>query len=119
MLVGSRRISTQFGDLVEAVNARQARPFVLDYSFDAPGHPERIYCRSDHWMYARYGIPVTFFTTGLHDDYHKPSDSAEKIDFEKLARVATLATDIALEVGNRPARLPVDRPVPALGTPCS
>jgi hypothetical protein len=119
MVVGSRRISTEYGALVEAVNARKAQPFVFDYSYDAPGHPEMIYCRSDHANFARYGIPIVFFTTGLHDDYHKPSDTVEKVDFAKLARVATLAAEVTLEVANRPERLVRDQPVPPLGTPCS
>jgi Zn-dependent M28 family amino/carboxypeptidase len=118
-LVGSRRLSTELGELVEAVNRTQARPFAFDYSFDAPNHPERIYCRSDHYNYARYGIPVTFFTTGLHDQYHKPQDEAHLIDYDKLARVTQLIADIGVEVANRPARPRVDQPVPPLGTPCT
>ncbi len=118
-LVGSRRASTQLGQLVEAANARQARPMGLDYSFDAPGHPEQIFCRSDHYNYARYGIPVTFFTTGLHEDYHKPSDEIEKIDFAKLTRITGLISDLVGQVAAAPARPAVDRPVPPLGTPCT
>ena len=118
-LVGSRRIATELGDAVEAVNARQPRPFSFDYSWDVPGHPERIYCRSDHFNYARYGIPVTFFTSGLHPDYHKVSDEVERIDFDKLARVARLIGDVAVEMANRAARPVLDQPVPPLGTPCN
>ncbi|HEU0079009.1 MAG TPA: M28 family peptidase [Longimicrobiaceae bacterium] len=118
-VVGSRRVSTQLGQLVEAANARQARPLGLDYTFDAPGHPEQIYCRSDHYNYARYGIPITFFTTGLHEDYHKPSDELDKIDFTKLTRIAGLISDIVGQVASAPARPAVDRPVPPLGTPCT
>ncbi|HEY2025867.1 MAG TPA: M28 family peptidase, partial [Gemmatimonadaceae bacterium] len=70
-LVGSRRLSTELGDLTEAVNKSEPMPFTLDYTFDANGHPENIYCRSDHYNYARYGIPVVFLTTGLHGDYHQ------------------------------------------------
>ncbi|MGH7621263.1 MAG: M28 family peptidase, partial [Gemmatimonadaceae bacterium] len=70
-LIGSRRLSTELGDLVEKVNRTQEHPpFKFDYSLDRSGHPENLYCRSDHYMYARYGIPITFFTTGLHEDYH-------------------------------------------------
>lgn len=117
-LVGSRRIASGFGDLVEEVNARQDPPFLLDYSLDVPGHPEQIYCRSDHYNYARYGIPIVFFTTGLHDDYHAPSDEIDLISFSKVARVARLTYDIAMEVGNRAERPMVDQAVPPLGTPC-
>jgi hypothetical protein len=119
LIVGSRRIATGLGDLVEAVNARQPRPFAFDYSWDRPGHPERIYCRSDHYSYARFGIPITFFFTGLHDDYHTVHDSVEKVDFEKLARVTRLVGDVAVEVANLPERPVADRPVPPPGTPCT
>lgn len=117
-VVGSRRLSTELGALVEQVNQRQTQPFRFDYTFDTPNHPERIYCRSDHYSYARYGVPVAFFTTGLHPDYHKPSDTAEKLDYEKVARVSRLVGDVAAEIANRPARPRVDQPVPPLGTPC-
>ncbi len=117
-LVGSRRLSTELGDLVEAVNRRRERPFAFDYSLDLPGHPERIYCRSDHYNYAKFGIPVTFFTTGLHEQYHKPQDEPGLIDYDKLANVTGLIADIALELANRPARPTRDKPLPPIGAPC-
>jgi len=67
-------------------------------------HPERIYFRSDHYNYAKKGIPVVFLTTGLHADYHKVSDEASRIDYAKLARVTTLMHDVAVAVANRRAR---------------
>lgn len=113
-LVGSRRLSRELGDLVETVNARQPMPFRFDYAFDADGHPENIYCRSDHAMYARYGVPVTFFHTGLHPDYHQVTDEPQYIDYEKMHRVAHLVFDVALELGNRAnrPRLSVPKPDP-------
>jgi hypothetical protein len=118
-LVGSRRLSSELGAIVEAVNASQPRPFIMDYSWDAPGHPERIYCRSDHFNYARFGIPVTFFTSGLHPQYHQVSDEIELIDFDKLVRVTRLISDLAHDLSHRAARPVVDQPVPPLGTPCA
>jgi hypothetical protein len=118
LVVGSRRLSTGLGDMVEAVNRRSARPMVLDYSWDAPNHPENIYCRSDHASYARFGIPVVFFFTGTHTDYHKPDDEAERVNFAKVARITTLLGDLAAEVANAPTRPAVDRPLPPLGAPC-
>ena len=118
-VIGSRRLSTGLGDLLEAVNQRQPRPFAFDYSLDAPEHPERLYCRSDHYNYARFGIPVAFLTTGLHEDYHRASDTVEKVDYEKLARVTRLVADFAAEVAAGPERPRVDRPVPPLGAPCT
>jgi Peptidase family M28 len=111
-LVGSRRLSTELGDIVEAVNRTEPRPLTFDYSYDANGHPERIYCRSDHYEYARYGIPITFFTTGLHMDYHQLTDEPQYIDYEHERKVAQLVHDIALRVGNLDHRVVVDKPKP-------
>jgi hypothetical protein len=96
--------SRVLGQLVDSVNARQAAPFVLNREWDSPTHAERIYFRSDHYNYAKKGIPIVFFTTGLHADYHKVTDEPPKIVYPKLARVATLIHDIAVAVGNRRAR---------------
>lgn len=113
-LIGSRRLSSELGTLVEEVNAARERPFGIDYRFDAEGHPQQYYCRSDHYMYARYGIPVAFFTTGSHVDYHAATDHAEYIDYAKLTDVAQLVHDVALRIADRPSRLTVDglRPDP-------
>jgi peptidase M28-like protein len=107
-LVGSRRLSTELGDWVVDVNKNQKQPFTIDYTYDAPGHPENIYCRSDHFHYARRGIPVTFFTTGQHGDYHQVSDEPQYINYEHLARVGQLVHDVALRVGNAKQRPVVD-----------
>ena len=96
--------SRVLGTIVDSVNARQARPFTLDREWDTPEHPERIYFRSDHYNYAQRGIPVVFFTTGLHEDYHKVSDEVGEIDFPKLARVSTLIRDVTAALANRPTR---------------
>jgi len=117
-LVGSRRLSTEFGAMVEEANTQLANPFVLDYSYDAPDHPERLYCRSDHWNFARYGVPVVKMGSGLHDDYHQPSDRPELIDADKVARVAALAAQITLEVTRRPERPRRDGPIPDPQEPC-
>ena len=104
-LVGSRRLSTELGDLVESVNAHEPQPFTFDYQFDANGHPERIYCRSDHYEYARYGIPIVFFTTGLHQDYHQVTDEPQYIDYDHMARVDRLVHDVRPRGGEpRPPR---------------
>lgn len=116
--VGTRRIASELGDIVEAVNRSLDHPFIFDYEYDRPGHPEQIYCRSDHYNYARYGIPILFLTTGLHDQYHQPGDEVHLLDFDKLARVSELVYEVTMELGNRPARPVVDQPVPPLGTPC-
>ncbi|HKW49982.1 MAG TPA: M28 family peptidase, partial [Gemmatimonadaceae bacterium] len=112
MLVGSRRLSTELGDIVERVNTEGKHGLVFDYSFDANGHPENIYCRSDHYEYARYGIPIVFFTTGVHSDYHQVTDEPEYIDYDHMARIASFIEDVALHVANLDHRVVVDHPKP-------
>jgi Zn-dependent M28 family amino/carboxypeptidase len=111
-LVGSRRLSTELGDIAEQVNAKQPTPFKFDYSMDANGHPQNIYCRSDHANYARYGIPVIFFTTGGHADYHQVTDEPEYIQYQHMARVDRLVYDIATTVANLDHRVVVDKTKP-------
>ena len=111
-LIGTRRLSTELGDLIETVNKARAQPFTFDYQFDATGHPEQYYCRSDHYMYARYGIPIAFFTTGKHRDYHQVTDEPEYIDYDKLAHVAQFVHDVATSVANLDHRVVVDKPKP-------
>ncbi|MBX6330526.1 MAG: M28 family peptidase [Gemmatimonadaceae bacterium] len=111
-LVGSRRLSTELGDLIERVNKEGKHNLTLDYSIDANGHPANIYCRSDHYEYARYGIPITFFTTGLHSDYHQVTDEPQYIDYDHMARVANFVADIAVHVANLDHRVVVDHEKP-------
>ncbi len=117
-LVGSRRVSTELGDIVEKVNSERSTPFSFDYQYDANGDPNRIYCRSDHYSYARYGIPVTFFTTGLHADYHQVTDEPQYINYDHMERVAELVRDIAVRVANLDHRPVVDKPVGSPTTAC-
>jgi hypothetical protein len=118
-VIGSRRLSNEFGDWLDELNAQLDQPFILDYTFDAPNHPEMLYCRSDHWNFARYGIPSVMMGSGLHDDYHQPSDHADEIEYEKIRRVVELTAALTERVANRPARPTIDTPPPPLGTPCS
>jgi hypothetical protein len=111
-LIGSRRLSTELGDLVESVAKTEPTPLHFDYQYDANGHPEQYYCRSDHYEYARYGIPITFFSTGGHRDYHQVTDEPQYIDYAQMARVATLVHDVAARVASLNHRVVVDHPKP-------
>jgi hypothetical protein len=111
-LVGSRRLSTELGDLAETVNRGEQHPLSFDYSMDANGHPQNIYCRSDHYEYARYGIPIIFFTTGGHADYHQVTDEAQYIDYDRMARVSQYVADLATKVANLDHRPTVDKTKP-------
>lgn len=117
-MIGSRRLSTQLGDLIDALNGRRTPPMQIDYSWDTPGHTANRYCRSDHFMYARFGIPITYFSLGYHPHYHMVTDEAQYIDYDHSARVASFLHDIAAEVANRPGRLVVDGPRQDPNAPC-
>ena len=112
-VIGAKRISREFGEMLEAANARQPVPFVFDYTYDQPGHPLQYYCRADHYSYARYGIPSVAFSRGEHLDYHQVTDEAQYISYPDLARVAQLVHDGALAIANAPERPKRDVPKPA------
>jgi hypothetical protein len=99
-LVGSDRISTALHNLSEDANAKLPTPMKLDYEMNDPADPEAIYTRSDHYSYALKGIPIIFYTTGLHKDYHQVTDSVEKIEFPKLVRIAQLVYATGLRLAN-------------------
>jgi hypothetical protein len=111
-LIGSRRLSTELGDLAETVNRDRHFGLNFDYSLDANGHPQNIYCRSDHWSYAKWGIPIVFFTTGGHADYHQVTDEPQYIDYNRMERVATMISALAERVANLDHRVVVDHPKP-------
>jgi Peptidase family M28 len=117
-VIGSRRLSSELGDLAEAVNRDGGFNLSFDYSYDANGHPDNFYCRSDHYMYARYGIPITFFSTGGHRDYHQVTDEIEYLDFDKYARVTSFVRAVVERVANLDHRLVVDKPKPDPNAPC-
>jgi len=111
-VVGSKRLSVELGQAVVEVNDRQPSPLVLDYRFDEettwPGY-NNIYGRSDHWNYARHNIPIAFFFTGLHMDYHQATDEPQYIDYPHYARITSYIHDLAIEIANRDNRPPVDQ----------
>jgi hypothetical protein len=84
----------------------------FDYQYDANGHPEQYYCRSDHYEYARYGIPVVFLSTGGHVDYHMLTDEPQYIDYAQLLRTTRFIEDIAVTIADRDRRPSVDKPRP-------
>lgn len=104
----SKRISTELGDLVEKVNARYLQ-LKLNYKYDAPNDPERFYFRSDHYLYAQKGVPIAFYFTGVHEDYHQVSDHVEKIDFTKMERIARTIYATLWELAQRKQRPKVDQ----------
>jgi hypothetical protein len=100
LVVGSDRISTELHNINEDANASLPKPMTFDYEMNDPTDTESIYTRSDHYSYAAKGIPIIFFFTGLHPDYHMASDSVDKILFDKIQRVAQLAYETGRRVAN-------------------
>jgi Zn-dependent M28 family amino/carboxypeptidase len=117
-VIGSRRLSSELGDLVETVNREGKHGMVFDYSYDANGHPDNFYCRSDHYSYARYGIPIAFLSTGGHRDYHQVTDEPEYLDYAQFARVTRFLADLAARVADLDHRVVVDQPKPDPEAPC-
>jgi hypothetical protein len=103
-LVGAGRISQELRQISEDTNA-QFEKLKLDYYYDDPRNPERIYFRSDHWNYAKHGVPVIFYFDGVHVDYHKPTDTVDKIDFNKLTQITRLVFETGWRVANLDHRL--------------
>ena len=111
-VIGSKMMSTELGDTSEAVNKAYLN-LSLNYKYDDPNDPEQFFYRSDHFNYAKKGVPIIFYMDGSHADYHQPSDSIEKINFEQMERVARTIMATGWELANRPVRPKVDKPLPA------
>jgi Zn-dependent M28 family amino/carboxypeptidase len=113
VVIGSRRLSTELGDLAEKVNTKKEFGFRLDYAFDKDGDPTNAYCRSDHYMYARYGIPVVFFSAAAwHIDYHMVSDEPQYIAYDRTARIGRFVRDVVAATADLDHRPVVDKPKP-------
>ncbi len=117
-VVGLRRLSNEFGDIIERANAKQPAPFKFNLTYDQPGHPLQYYCRADHYSYARYGIPAIAVSRGEHLDYHQVTDEPQYIDYDALARVASFVYDAAFDLGNADHRPRLDKPRGDPRAPC-
>ena len=84
----------------------------FNYRYDDPNDPSRLFFRSDHYNYAKKGVPIIFYFSGMHADYHQPSDSVEKIDFTKMEKVTRTIYATALALADTPSRPNVDRALP-------
>jgi hypothetical protein len=111
-VIGSTMMSTELGELVNTVN-KSFLNITFDTRYDDPKDPNRFFYRSDHYNYARKGIPIIFFFDGVHEDYHRAGDSPDKIDYQKMEKITRTVYMTLWEIANRPARLKVDKPLPA------
>jgi hypothetical protein len=114
-IVGADRISTDVHNVIVQTNNGLGNPLTLDYELNDINDPESVYTRSDHYSYAAKGIPIAFFTTGLHPDYHRVTDSVEKILFPKMARIAQLVYETGFSIANTERVLERDNKGPQTG----
>lgn len=105
--IGLDKLSSELKQITEAANNTYTQ-MELDYMYDDPKDPMRLYYRSDHYNFAEKGIPSAFFFSGLHPHYHTPEDTVDKIDFPMMVKREKLIFHIAWEIANRDKRLPVD-----------
>ncbi len=111
-VIGSKMMSTALGELSEAVNGSYYN-LSFNYKYDDPNDPNKFFFRSDHFCYAQKGIPIIFYTDGDHEDYHKVTDHVEKIDFQKMLKVARTVYATAWELAGGMKRPVVDKKLPA------
>jgi hypothetical protein len=110
-VIGSKMMSSALGALSERVN-KDFLELGFNYKYDDPADPSRFFFRSDHYNYAKKGIPIIFYFDGVHQDYHRPSDELAAIDFAKLERVTRTIYATAHAVADLPVRPAVDRQLP-------
>jgi hypothetical protein len=103
-VIGSDRLSMDLHEINESVNKAHTK-LDLDYTYNAEDDPNRFYYRSDHYNFAKKGIPAIFYFSGVHEDYHRPSDTPDKIMFEKAEQIARLAFHTVWELANRDQRI--------------
>lgn len=106
-IIGSDKLSSDLHAISETANDTYSK-IVLDYTYNDENDPNRYYYRSDHYNFASRGVPVIFYFTGTHADYHKPTDTVEKINYEKMAHIGRLVFHTAWELANREERIKVD-----------
>lgn len=110
-VIGSKMMSTELGALSEQVNSSFLK-LAFNYKYDDPKDPNRFFFRSDHFNYARKGIPIIFYFDGVHEDYHKPSDHPDKIDYQKMEKVTRTVFATGFALANAQARPKVDKQLP-------
>jgi Zn-dependent M28 family amino/carboxypeptidase len=109
-VVGDDKLSSDLKPISIGANKKYTK-LELDYKFNDPKDPEQIYYRSDHYNFAKKGVPIIFYFDGIHKDYHRPSDTPDKINYDLLAKRARLVFFTAWEMANRDAMLKRDIPL--------
>ncbi len=106
-MLGARRLSREFGDMIDSVNAVRDEPMAIDKTWDVVANPMNRFCRSDQVNYVFHKIPVTYFSLGYAQDYHQPTDEPQYIDYDHSARLARFIHDVMMAIANRKDRLAI------------
>ncbi len=109
-VIGDDKLSSDLKPISESINKKYSK-MELDYKYNDPNDPERIYYRSDHYNFAKMGVPVIFYFSGLHPDYHKPTDTPDKINYNLMQKRARLVFYTAWDMANRDDMLKRDIPL--------
>jgi hypothetical protein len=112
-ILGSRRLSRDFGNVIDSVNAVRPVVMAIDRSWDVPANPMNRFCRSDQVNYVHHDVPVAYFSTGYSADYHQPTDEPRYADYDHMARIGNFIHDIAMALATRQDRPVIDGPDPA------
>jgi Zn-dependent M28 family amino/carboxypeptidase len=112
-VIGHDKLSSELPVINEGANKKYTR-LEFDYKYDDPEDPEHIFYRSDHYNFARKGVPILFFFDGIHEDYHKTTDTVDKINFDLYEKRIRMIFYTAWDIANRKQMLKRDKPLPPL-----
>ena len=102
--LGSRRLSREFGDIIDSVATHGSNQMAIDHTWDVPANPMNRFCRSDQVNYVHHNVPVTYFSTGYAEDYHQPTDEPRYADYDHMTKIGNFIHDIMWAVAERPTR---------------
>jgi len=112
-MLGARRLSREFGDVIDSVNANSREPMAIDRSWDVTQNPLNRFCCSDQVSYVSKEIPVTYFSLGYAQDYHQVTDEPQYIEYDHSARLGRFIYDVMTAIAARPTRLTITGPDPS------
>jgi hypothetical protein len=112
-MLGARRLSREFGDVIDSVNATRSEVMAIDKSWDVTANPMNRFCRSDQVNYVHHDVPVTYFSLGYAEDYHQATDEPQYVDYDHAARLGRFIHDVMMAISQRKDRLAIAGPDPA------
>ncbi|MDE3172708.1 MAG: M28 family peptidase [Gemmatimonadota bacterium] len=112
-ILGSRRLSQEFGDIIDSVNAVRPVVMAIDHTWDVPANPLNRFCRSDQVNYVHHDVPVAYFSTGYAEDYHQVTDEPQYADYDHMAKIGGFIHDIAMAIATRKNRPAISGPDPS------